>query len=408
MINRLILTPSFYVLSTWFVTLLAYIAEPIILLPLSFNAILIILYVMAVSFVSAVLFSKSYAIAMKYNKPEFQVFPTLFAFVMFSVLGVAGLKAYFDYATDAVGGWGNYLYLVQYNPLAIRALEVSELGGAIQLSYLSWIAIGIGVHLIRKHNVHWAIKLFVLLLVFTEFFLNMAFVDRTRPVWLIVVVGISFIFTLKDSIRGMKVFLFAGPILVIAIFISFSIVTNKVTAGGTTDTIIQYFLGGFAYFNFILDNIAGFEYEPVRIFYPISKVLSALGVIGEVPSQVLDFYQVPFATNVGTFAEPFFRDGGFAFLIVGIPIVLFSIDWLGLIAVKSRSILGVFLYSNLIFTNLIAFFSPKFVSTPIYLFIIVFFLSRIQRTGNSNRRLERRSPQFGRQSSRPDFKKRSN
>jgi hypothetical protein len=77
---------------------------------------------------------------------------------------------------------------------------------------------------------------------------------------------------------------------------------------------------------------------------------------------VLEFFSVPILTNVGTFLEPFYQDGGRLFLIFGILIHTLLFDRIALFLMKRISIFSVISIATLCFINFIAFFVPKVTS----------------------------------------------
>jgi len=377
MIKRLVSAPSFYMAASWLAVLLIFLYEPIELLPLSFEAEAIILYVIATAILSSFVFSQRFTRALRIAKPTNTQDSLIKWFFIFGAVGFYGILQYFAFASSSVGGPLNYFFLFVNNPLDIRAIAIDELGGAVQLTYFSWLSIGLGVYIIYGTPAHKLIKFFVGLLLIIIFLSNLAFIDRTRPVWLLVLSVICYGMTRDNPQRLLLKFTFYGPPLLLGFFIGFALFTGKLTQGGAGETTFQYLLGGFSYLNYIFQNIEQFEYAPIRTFYPISKALESIGFIQNVPSQVLDFYNVPYATNIGTFLEPLFSDGGLFFVLLGVPIIIFSIDWLALRALESKNFFGVFLYGNLIFANLISFFVAQFASTPIYLFTVIFIFSQL-------------------------------
>ena len=380
MINRLVSAPSFYMAASWLAVLLIFLYEPIELLPLSFEADAIIVYVIATAMLSSFVFSQRFTRALRIAKPINTQNSLIQWFFIFGAVGFYGILQYFAFASSSVGGPLNYFFLFVNNPLDIRAIAIDELGGAVQLTYFSWLSIGLGVYIIYGTPARKLIKFSVGLLLIVLFLSNLAFIDRTRPVWLLVLSVICYGMTRDNPQRLLLKFTFYGPPLLLAFFIGFALFTGKLTQGGAGETTFQYLLGGFSYLNYIFQNIEQFDYAPIRTFYPISKALESVGFIQNVPSQVLDFYNVPYATNIGTFIEPLFSDGGLYFVLLGVPTIIFSIDLLALRALESKNFFGVFLYGNLIFANLISFFVAQFASTPIYLFTVMFIVSQLAKS----------------------------
>lgn len=377
MFSRIVIPPSFYILCSWTVTLIIYIAEPIILNPLSVTSIGVIIYVIFIAIFSSLFFSGHYSKAIKSAIQLPIGTNAVMSFMIFTALGAVGLYYFFTFASTTIGGFGVYIAILLSNPLEIRGIAVDELGGIVQLTYFSWISIGLGVSIICSPRIGLFTKIVIATIVALEFFANLLFIDRTRPVWLLVIIAITIAMSKQNPRKALRKFVIGIPIAILIMFVSFSIATGKLSAGGAQETLSQYLLGGFSYMNFIFTNITEFDYSPIRTFYPISKVLESLGVITQVPSQILEFYDVPFTTNIGTFIEPLYSDGGVIFLIFGIPFVIITIDWIGIAALNAKSYYGIFIYSNLVLSNMLSFFVAKFTSTPIYLFIAIFIISEI-------------------------------
>jgi oligosaccharide repeat unit polymerase len=392
MISKLVLPPSFYMAASWLAVLLIFLYEPINLLPLRLEALFTIFYVILTAILSSFIFNKRYMKAIGLIKPKNSDTGLTKWFLIFGALGLFGIFKYFSFAAATVGGTLNYFLLFINNPLDIRAIAIDELGGAVQLTYFSWIAIGLGVYLISGANIRSSTKLFIGILLIILFLSNLAFIDRTRPVWLLVLSIICFSMTRKSPRKSLLKFTFYAPPALLGFFIGFALFTGKLTQGGAGETTFQYLLGGFSYLNHIFQNISHFDYAPIRTFYPISKAMESVGLISYVPSQVLEFYNVPYPTNIGTFIEPLFSDGGFYFVLAGVPIIVFGIDWIGARALESNSFFGIFLYGNFIFANLISFFVAQFASTPIYLFTLIFLVARLTRSKRGDRVLPAKSP----------------
>jgi hypothetical protein len=162
---------------------------------------------------------------------------------------------------------------------------------------------------------------------------------------------------------------FFGPI---AIFFAQAIFTGKYDAeGGLFNNFLVYVFGGFGYFSSLLNDVVP-DYELMRTFYPLAKILQAFGVLVDVPSQILEFRDVPFTTNVGTFLEPLLSDGGVGLVIVGAPLLIFLVDVFSFRAIASGTAYGLFMWANLVLIPVFSFFVPKFNSTYFYLFFLVY------------------------------------
>ena len=376
---RIILPPSFYMWISWIFISILYLLEPIQLMELRKVTVLFIFYVIFLSMISSLIFSKLYSDALRENIVKDNNNDPITTFYIFSAAGLIGLYYFFVFASQSVGGITNYIAILISNPLEIRGLSIDELGGIVQLTYFSWLSLGLGIVIILKNRVKLFQKILIYSIIFVDFTSNLLFIDRTRPAWLIVIASISIALISKNPKKSLKRFVTTAPPLIAILFIGFSILTGKLSSAGVQETFSEYMLGGFSYLNYLFANIVEFDYYPVRTFYPISKILESVTIVSDVPSQILYFYSVPFLTNIGTFIEPLYSDGGFAFLIMGIPLVIFFIDWFGLFALRAKSYYGAFIYANLVFCNLLSFFVAKFTSTPIYFFIFIFLMSELMK-----------------------------
>jgi len=74
-------------------------------------------------------------------------------------------------------------------------------------------------------------------------------------------------------------------------------------------------------------------------------------------------------TNVGTFLEPLYRDGGVPLVFVGIFLHTFGFGWLGTWLLRFPSAVTLAGWSTLCFCNAMAFFTPKFNNSPTWLFL---------------------------------------
>jgi hypothetical protein len=139
--------------------------------------------------------------------------------------------------------------------------------------------------------------------------------------------------------------------------------------------IYVYGTSGFAYFNRLLETQDAVTYVPERVLYPAFKVLAGLGLSAPPPSQINEFFYMPFPTNIGTFLEPFYRDGGRLFLILGIILQSFGLDLAGYAFLRSGRPTARFAWANVCFVAFIGFVTPKLTNFPVWLFTIVGIVS---------------------------------
>jgi len=138
---------------------------------------------------------------------------------------------------------------------------------------------------------------------------------------------------------------------------------------GIAQDIYMYGVSGFAYFNYMLENRQEIAYAPERLLYPINKLLSVYNPAAKPPSPILEFYEVPFSTNVGTFLEPLYRDGGMYFVILGTILYSFGLNSLCLTFLRNGTPLAYYAWAMLCFTTFICLFVPKISSTETWLFV---------------------------------------
>jgi uncharacterized membrane protein len=82
-----------------------------------------------------------------------------------------------------------------------------------------------------------------------------------------------------------------------------------------------------------------------------------------------EFYGQPYKTNVGTFLEPFYRDFGFFYMILGVIVHSFFLNYIAIFFLKINTPYSLFLVSNICIINFFSFFTPKLNNFPIWMFI---------------------------------------
>lgn len=297
-------------------------------------------------------------------------------FVLSTTIGLYGLFLYINDFSVFFGGFFDFFVTFFFDPLTIRALAAEETSVGFQISYLSWVSIYYCVFLLSKSGTvtGWG-RVFVVLLLLVEVFLNLLFVDRTRPVILLVVCFLAFILIAFGRLRRPFYFLCFAAFSPLVVFFVQAIFTGKYDAeDGLFNNFLIYVFGGFGYFSVVLSDVLP-DYGLMRTFYPIAKLMQAIGLVSDVPAQILEFREVPFTTNVGTFLEPIFSDGGIFLLVFGIPLLVGFVDFFAYIFVKSKNVFGLFLWGNLILVTVLSFFVPKYNSTSLYLFFFVYIFS---------------------------------
>jgi hypothetical protein len=289
-------------------------------------------------------------------------------------IGLLGVVKYVLDFSNAVGGLAIFGLMLVEAPHRIRWESEMTTSIGTQLSYFGWIAIAWTVAHVRTRalNRNW------LALAALQFVANLLFIDRTRPIWILFTAAATLAPTTHSTSIGRALkWTTASALAAAALFVAVGSWIGKIDPNnpyGRTPLPPQlenvYFYGtsGFAYFNHIVRVEHDVEYVPERVLYPLLKGLAAARLTREPPTQINDFYAVPFDTNVGTILEPFYRDGGIPFTLVGILLVSFGFDAFALWLWRQRTFLADFAAANLCFTSFIAFFTPKIASFPLWLF----------------------------------------
>lgn len=382
MMWNLLLIPSVYGALVW-VGLLSLMTFDLVPLNITSEATSVFLYVVLCFLVSSAAFFRDYAAVniLKFGVSIKSDGLDRFFFWVFTVIGFFGLYLYILDFSSNFGGLAGFFEVFFSNPLEIRALATEVVSLGFQVSYFSWISVFYCVAYLVLGDARLRPNIFLLILVGgIGFFLNLLFIDRTRPTILFLVcllsVGIIRFSRMKNPMR-FYVSVFAGPLL---IFFVQALYTGKYDSeGGLFGNFLAYVLGGFGYFSSLLGDVTP-DYSLVRIFYPLSKLMESAGLLDSVPAQILDFREVPFFTNVGTFLEPLLSDGGIWLVIVGVPLLVFSIDLMALRALRDRSIMGLFIWANMVLVALFSFFVPKYNATQIYLFVSIYFAGQFIRS----------------------------
>lgn len=308
-------------------------------------------------------------------------FGTSSGLLLLHTIGFLGLALYvLDFSRNLGGIAGFFLALVSESH-AIRWEAETSTSIGTQLSYIGWIAIALTVyHVAAKRIPRYWLAVAVL-----QFLGNLLFIDRTRPLW-ILFSSLLMILPAVGRLELRKILRWAAGSVVVALLIFWLVAewTGKTAYEGKYDDsrlpgiareMYAYGVGGFAYFGKMLASNEQLSYRPVRVSYPAGKLLARFGLAQQPPGQVLDYYDVPFSTNVGTFLEPFYRDGGLLFVLCGIMLYSFGFDLLGRQLLRSGRPLAIYAWSSLCFTVFIGFFTPKIGSFPLWLFVAAGCLS---------------------------------
>lgn len=389
MYRSFLLVPSTYGLIGWLVALIFIVLNPVGMFPLSGWAWFIVIYTLSVFMIGTIAFTKPFRSIASNTTLEI---PSLLSpyFLVSTTIGLLGLIMYYRNVAAFYGGLSTLGYTLLSNSLDVRS-NAEEFGSiGIPMSYFSWISIFFGALLLKSGKLKTSLNFFVILLIIAEFVLNLLFIDRTRPIWifLVTVLGIMFSKANNSRISLLKILtVFFAPAIM---FVVFAAITGKFSnAFGIYGTMSLYIISGIGYLDSLVMQDTLYQYDPIRTFMPISKFLEALGIISDVPEQVLEFRLIPFPTNVGTIHEPYFSDGGLIYLITIFPILVFSVNYLALIGMRARTAFGMFLWANCAFTFIISFFVPKFNTTAFVLFVVMFLVEVTIKT-NASKNVMRR------------------
>jgi len=295
--------------------------------------------------------------------------------VLLHIIGFVGIGVYARDLAARLGGWPEFFGALAFGSHLIRwALEDTSSIGT-QLSYFGWIAVGLTI--VRTRRGRRSGMLTTLAVV--QFAANFLFVDRTRPTWL----GFMSVTLMVATARHLpwRRLLGGGLLTVLAFLLVFSAVANwlgKIPEEGAfgrstlpvpLQSMYSYGTAGFAYFNEMLNRLAPADYDSQRVLNPMWKLLSRLKMAAEPPSQVNEVYWVPFPINVGTFLEPWYRDGGVLLASVGVALHTIGLDLLGLLFLRSGRPMALVAWANLCFVTFIAFFTPKLNTLPVWLIV---------------------------------------
>jgi oligosaccharide repeat unit polymerase len=375
---ELLLLPSFYGIIGWSAALGVYLISPYDqkFLPETWG---IIAYTLVLFVLSIVIFLLSARESLNSSELKFDLRVEWTWFIAAVIIGGFGLYLYVRDFSSYFGGISGFISTLTQSSLDVRgaAQEVGGLG--FQISYASWVAVFFGLIMGWRAPVLVWQRVMLLSTSLVLFILNLMFVDRTRPIWIMVVCLFGFITSRRtQDIKPMQAIAYVGGIP-LTIFFVFAIISGKFdVSAGVLDNFIIYVTGGIGYFDSLVAEVTSSQFTGVQTFLPVTKTLKAIGVLDYAPSEILDFRMVPFATNVGTFLQPLFADGGWPMLIFGLPVLVFCTDWMALACFRTQTLMGRFFWANLTFTMLISFFVPKFNNTATYVFFILLIIDQVR------------------------------
>jgi hypothetical protein len=309
--------------------------------------------------------------------------PLLLILLLIGILGIG--KYILDYS-KFLGAFGIFYSFFVQDTGQLRTLAENVESVGTQLSYFTWFAafiITAEIAAKKMNNKWWSVVIFIILI-------NSIFLDRTRPVWLSFTCAlIYFIITYyKYSRKAILTFMSSIAVFFISIFILIGALLGKgaddlnytkFNLPPSIQPIFLYLTSSFAYLGRLLYLDASCDYSPVRITYPIQKILARANLTEQPPNQVLEFFILPILTNVGTFLEPFFQDGGRVFLFLGIILHTFIFDKVVLHLLSNISQMAVIVIATLCFIDFIGFFVPKISSTATwFILLFAYLVSRLK------------------------------
>jgi hypothetical protein len=268
------------------------------------------------------------------------------------------------------------VYQILSNPMEIRMVtkDIHTIG--IQLSYFGWLAIFLTIT-----NKERSLVSYFLLIV--QIGGNLLFADKTRIIWILFMIMAGFIIINKNKSKGKLVTIWFVVIGII-FFVIYGLVTGK-TYGHLYDNTNVWLFGdfylylgaGFSYLSGLLEGQIYNDQGVVSVFNWAYKIAYFLGFSDVNPSVILNIEYSPYPTNVGTAIEPFFSDGGYVFLAVGLVLYSFIFDLVAVFFIKKNNYLADFAVVNLMFANFMYFLAPKINNLSMILFICIGLVSGV-------------------------------
>jgi oligosaccharide repeat unit polymerase len=378
-VKYLFFIPSFYGFITMSITYLIFLFDIIDYNPISLTTHFFVIISIFSFLISTIVFYELNKILFKSYNVKKVVFQRRVVVSLYFV-SFLGVYLYLNQYFSAYGGYLNYFLILfsdSSSELRANSLIASESIG-IQLTYFGWIAIGITFFHIVKNEISkfWWIPIII------TFFSNLLFIDRTRPIWILLIILYIYLCIFQTRI---KFFVLVKRISYLIFFFFTLFILIGSIAGKTTDeklykgwdvspnvqNIVFYLTSSYLYLDYIICN-ENPNYEFDRTINPALKIFKILGVVDNEPSSLInEFHGQPYQTNVGSFLEPFFRDFGYLYMIFGIILHAFFLNFVAIFFLKQRDPYSLFLVSNICIIDLFSFFTPKLNNFPIWLFLFL-------------------------------------
>jgi oligosaccharide repeat unit polymerase len=367
--------PSFYGVLGWTLALVLYLFGPVTWFPISADTMIIFIALYVLYIASIGILSRFFETRYRTPTCPFDIRALIPEILVLHLLGLLGLFVYILDFSRELGGLTEFFFILLSDSLQIRVLAEQTTSLGTQISYAGWIATWLSVYVFRKST----LRLELVILSVLQLLGNMLYIDRTRPMWMMfvaILIGIAasrnvrtssairaFLLTLGLGVVGFCLFLMwtgKGLDRQGSIFDALNAFAEQVSLYGTS---------GLAYFNHILRSEEVNSFSLQSTLTPIFKLLHQARLAEAPPSLILNFYFLPYPTNVGTSLEPFSRDGGLAFVVFGVVVLTLGNDLIALSFFRRNNPFGLMAWSNLCFMSFISFFTPKFNNFPLYLFI---------------------------------------
>lgn len=375
--NWIFAIPSFWGLATWTVAVAAYFFGGIGWFPPSETSIAI-LVAMSMSYLgSLMLFSP--VIRSWFDRHFEDIHPPVGIkwIILLHVLGIGFCLLFvMDFEKSGLISDGFFRLLVD-NPLEIRAVPLDGLTRGVQLSYIGWIAVflsGASAALYKKG------RLTNYLLVALQLAANLVFISKMRPIAIVFLFAFPYFVLYRRRFSFVRLGAISAILMaaIVAFFIYWSDATGKTYELGlgyppAVETFLLYFTSGPAYLSHILEYELP-DYDLSRTLRPVYMASAVIFGTDAPPSRILQYYDLPITTNVGTALEPWYRDMGFFGLGVGVVVLSFGLDAMAYWGLRFGRVTGLLLTVMMCVCSTLAFFVPRLSTGPVVGVVILFLL----------------------------------
>lgn len=288
--------------------------------------------------------------------------------------GFLGICLYVWDFSRGFGGIGGFFETFLFEAFRIRQYAEQQSSAGVQLSYFGWVAIVLSPIAFRCSKIGMAFWLIVI--GFIQYAANFLFIDRTRPIWilLMLVMVVGWAYRDRLSLKVLMKNALLIPLVGIGMFGLIGFFVGKVNSDeglwlATVESAYYYITSGFAYLNFIISYENVVEISFVRTLAPLVNFFAVLGLAEPAPSTILPFYDIPTSTNVGTSLEPFFRDGGYGYLLFGCLAGSFVLDSISLLCLRAKTMFSIHFWACAVFVSATSFFVQKLGNLSVWIFL---------------------------------------